>query len=248
MARRYDQRTTTFSPEGRLYQVEYAMEAINQAGSTVGIKGSEGVVILAEKKTLSEMLERTSREKIHKIADHITVAVAGLTSDGATLTDWLRQQAQRYQYQFQAPMPVEQLVKTLADNMHVYTQYGGLRPFGVSFLVAGWDKHHGFQLIKVDPSGNYSVWHATAIGQNTNTGVTLLRSDYSEDSNFEDNCKLAAKCMIKMGDSATATPERFETIMVTRVDGQVVIKSIEKSKLQSLLDDAKKAAEADKAD
>ena len=162
------------------------MEAINQAGSLVGIKGSDGVAIFGEKKTLSEMLERTSREKNHKIADHVMVAVAGLTSDGATLVDWMRQRAQQYQYQFQAPMPVEQLVKTVADNMHLYTQYalisvfqndfhrfdghcvffhqtdyfvfpsyflekryGGLRPFGVSFLVAGWDKHHGFQLIKV---------------------------------------------------------------------------------------------------
>ena len=113
------------------------MEAINQAGSLVGIKGSDGVAIFGEKKTLSEMLERTSREKNHKIADHVMVAVAGLTSDGATLVDWMRQRAQQYQYQFQAPMPVEQLVKTVADNMHLYTQYALILVFQRDFHRVG---------------------------------------------------------------------------------------------------------------
>ncbi|KAE9456523.1 hypothetical protein C3L33_11541, partial [Rhododendron williamsianum] len=164
MSRRYDSRTTIFSPEGRLYQVEYAMEAIGNAGTAIGILSKDGVVLVGEKKVTSKLLQTsTSTEKMYKIDDHVACAVAGIMSDANILINTARVQAQRYTFSYQEPMPVEQLVQSLCDTKQGYTQFGGLRPFGVSFLFAGWDKNYGFQLYTSDPSGNYGGWKAAAI-------------------------------------------------------------------------------------
>jgi len=139
MARRYDSHTTTFSPEGRLYQVEYAIEAISHAGAAVGIRTTKGVILAAEKKILSKLLETgTASEKMCKLDDHVAVAVAGINSDANLLINAARLFAQRYAASYSEPVPVEQLVHHLCDQKQGYTQFGGLRPFGVSFLYAGW--------------------------------------------------------------------------------------------------------------
>jgi len=178
MARRYDSRTTTFSPEGRLYQVEYAMEAINLAGSTIGILADNGVVLAGEKKTTSKLLDQNKQhEKLFQIDTHVFCAVAGLTADANILINKLRLTAQRYTYQYHEPMPLEQLITSICDLKQGYTQFGGLRPFGVSFLIAGYDRHFGFQMYHTDPSGNFSGWKAYAIGQNNNTATQIMKTD-----------------------------------------------------------------------
>lgn len=175
MSRRYDGRTTTFSPEGRLFQVEYAIEAINNAAASIGILTKEGVVIGVEKKIQSKLLaEGKQSEKIYKIDDHIICAVAGLTSDANILLNKARLIAQRYTYRFQEPQPVDQLVQGICSTKQGYTQNGGLRPFGIAFLYAGWDENSGYQLYQSDPSGNYVGWKATAIGQNNQVFQDLL--------------------------------------------------------------------------
>lgn len=123
------------------------MEAISHAGTAVGILSSEGVVLAAEKKFASKLLEPSkSSEKMYMVDEHVACAVAGITADANILINYARQAAQRYQLTYQEPMPVEQLVQSLCDTKQGYTQYGGLRPFGVSMLYAGWDKQHGYQL------------------------------------------------------------------------------------------------------
>ena len=97
------------------------------------------------------------------VDDHVAVAVAGITADANILINQARLHAQRYRFSFQEPQPVEQLVQSLCDEKQAYTQYGGLRPFGVSMLYAGWDKTYGFQLYQSDPSGNYNGWKATYV-------------------------------------------------------------------------------------
>jgi len=167
MARRYDSSTTTFSPEGRLHQVEYAIEAINNAGTAVGILAKDGIVLAGEKQKLSGLLAPPKgSEKMYKLDEHVTSVVAGLTADANILINTARVAAQRYIYTYQEPMPVEQMVKRVCNYKQSYTQFGGLRPFGVAFLFAGWDEHYGYQLYMSDPSGNYSGWKATCIGQN----------------------------------------------------------------------------------
>jgi proteasome subunit alpha type len=171
MSREYDGRTTTFSPDGRLYQVEYAMEAINNAACAIGILTKEGIVFGIEKKMISKLLAKVGdSEKVYPIDNHIMCAVAGLTSDASILLQDARKDAQEYLYKYGQPKPVEELVEYICSVKHAYTQVGGLRPFGVSFLFAGWDAVNGYQLYHSDPSGNYSGWKGHAIGSNSTVG------------------------------------------------------------------------------
>ena len=116
------------------------------------------------------------------VDDHVAVAVAGITADANILINQARLHAQRYRFSFQDPQPVEQLVQSLCDEKQAYTQYGGLRPFGVSMLYAGWDKTYGFQLYQSDPSGNYNGWKAKCIGMNNQTAESLMKQEYKEEA------------------------------------------------------------------
>ncbi|NWT43383.1 PSA4 protein, partial [Chroicocephalus maculipennis] len=171
-SRRYDSRTTIFSPEGRLYQVEYAMEAIGHAGTCLGILANDGVLLAAERRNIHKLLDEVFfSEKIFFFFLDMACSVAGITSDANVLTNELRLIAQRYLLQYQEPIPCEQFFFFLCDIKQAYTQFGGKRPFGVSLLYIGWDKHYGFQLYQSDPSGNYGGWKATCIGNNSASGL-----------------------------------------------------------------------------
>lgn len=238
MARRYDQSTTTFSPEGRLHQVEYAIEAINNAGTCVGLQCAEGIVLAAEKRVVSKLLapSKTS-EKTYTLDNHAVCLVAGLTADANILIQRARLSSQRYLYQYQEPMPVEQIVRDVCDHKQAYTQYGGLRPFGVAFLFAGWDRLHGFQLYQSDPSGNFSGWKATVIGQNNQAGKSILKTDYAESNSLSANIKLAAKILSKTMDSTTPSPDRIElSIMRRSATGTIVHELLPESEVTQLLE------------
>ncbi|GET04319.1 proteasome subunit alpha type-4 [Rhizophagus clarus] len=200
MARRYDARTTIFSPEGRLYQVEYAMEAISHAGTALGILASDGIVIAAEKKVTSKLLEQaTTSEKIYLLNDNVICGVAGITADANILINYARQAAQQYLFTYDEDIPVEQLVQRLCDLKQGYTQYGGLRPFGVSFIYAGHDSHYGFQLYHSDPSGNY------------------------DDITLKEAKELAAKVLSKTMDSTTLSSEKLEFATISLNDENKVV-------------------------
>ncbi|GAB2234318.1 hypothetical protein Drorol1_Dr00003565 [Drosera rotundifolia] len=147
---------------------------------------------------------------MYKIDDHVACAVAGIMSDANILINTARVQAQRYTYSYQEPMPVEQLVQSLCDTKQGYTQFGGLRPFGVSFLFGGWDKNFGFQLYMSDPSGNYGGWKAAAIGANNPAAQSMLKQDYKDDINREESTELALKVLSKTMDSTSLTSEKLE--------------------------------------
>lgn len=241
MGSRYDRRTTTFSPEGRLYQVEYAMEAISQAGSAVGILASDGVVLAAEKRITSKLLDiRKSTEKMYKIDDHCAVAVAGITSDANILLNYARLEAQRYTYGFKENIPIEQLLMRVCDLKQGYTQFGGLRPFGVSFLFAGWDEHFGFQLYQSDPSGNYGGWKAKAIGANNQAAQSILKTDYKiDETKLDDALILAVKVLSKTMDTTSPTPDKLEFATVTKdEDGNIKYHVFTKPELEELLQTA----------
>mmetsp|Transcript_11595 Transcript_11595/g.13322 ORF Transcript_11595/g.13322 Transcript_11595/m.13322 type:complete len:259 (+) Transcript_11595:271-1047(+) len=254
MGSRYDSRTTTFSPEGRLYQVEYAIRAIDNAGSCIGILAKDGVIIAAEKRDMSKLLAKTkTSEKLYKIDDHIVCAVAGLTSDANVLLGYLRRTAQNHKFAYQEPQPLEQMIRSLCDLKQGYTQFGGQRPFGVSFLYAGWDRHHGFQLYQSDPSGNYSGWRACAIGSNNQNATTILRKEYAEDMSIDDAVQLAVKVLHKTMDTATPSAEKIEFTILKKVEGsdklvQEILKENEVQKhLDVIIEEEKAKAEAEKA-
>lgn len=218
MARRYDSSTTTFSPEGRLHQVEYAIEAINNAGTCVGILAKDGIVMASEKKVTSGLLapSKTS-EKTYRLCPHAACTVAGLTADANILIDQARLRAGRYAYQFQEPIPIEQLVENVCNTKQAYTQYGSLRPFGVAFLFGGYDSAHGFQLYQSDPSGNYSGWKATVIGANNQAGKSLLKTDYDDVvmPTVDEALALAVRVLNKTMDSTATSPEKMELFTMT---------------------------------
>ena len=248
MSRRYDSRTTIFSPEGRLYQVEYAMEAISLAPSAIGILASDGIVLAAEKKLSSKLLEpQKTSEKMHMIDEHVACAVAGITADANILIHQARLHAQRYRFSYQEPQPVEQLVQRLCDEKQSYTQYGGLRPFGVSLLYAGWDKTYGFQLYASDPSGNYGGWKATCIGANWQAAQSLMKQEYKAESiELSQALQLAIKVLTKTCDSTTLTPDKFDIATITQVGGKVKYSELSEAESQKLLDAAKEeSASAD---
>eukprot|EP00754_Rhynchopus_humris_P043724 Rhum_TRINITY_DN3480_c0_g1::Rhum_TRINITY_DN3480_c0_g1_i2::g.10942::m.10942/K02728/PSMA4; 20S proteasome subunit alpha 3 len=207
--RRFDTRTTIFSQEGRLYQVEYAVAAIKNAPLTLGMLTDEGVLLVAERPQHSELLDAEKSEeqdisgdKMYLIDDHVAVSVAGLTADANTLINHARLTAQRHAYSHQEPMPVENLVHQLSDIKQGYTQMGGLRPFGVSFLYAGWDAAFGYQLYHSDPSGNYSAWKANAIGQGTDTAQGVLKSDWKEGLTMKEGMLLGCKILSRTKDGS----------------------------------------------
>ena len=236
MANRYDSRTTMFSPEGRLHQVEYAIQAISQAGAAVGILSSEGVVLAAEKRITSKLLDiRKSTEKMYKIDDHVACAVAGITSDANILLNHARLIAGRYLYAYQEPIPIEQLLQQICDIKQGYTQFGGLRPFGVSFLFAGWDEHYGFQMYQSDPSGNYGGWKARAIGANNAAAQSILKSDYKESCTMDEALMLAVKVLSKTMDTTAPSADKLEIATVMRVDGEVRYRVFDKEALRELL-------------
>ncbi|KAJ1719487.1 Proteasome subunit alpha type-3 [Coemansia erecta] len=228
MARRYDSRTTIFSPEGRLYQVEYAMEAISHAGTVIGILSKDGIVLAAERQATSNLLEQSiGSEKIYEMNDNVVAGVAGLTADANILINQSRIIAQRYLQKYDSPIPVEQLVRRLCDMKQGYTQFGGLRPFGVSFLCAGWDSAFGFQLYQSDPAGNYSSWKAACIGENFSNAQSILKQEYKDDDSegssstagtqmtMDDALKLTCLVLSKTIDTAKLTSEKLEFATIT---------------------------------
>lgn len=252
MARRYDSHTTIFSPEGNLYQVEYAMAAISQASAAVGILSRDGVVLAAEKRITSKLLDiRKSTEKMYKVDEHVACAVAGITADANILINYTRQAAQRYYYAYQESMPLEQLLQTLCDLKQSYTQFGGLRPFGVSFLFAGWDEHFGFQLYQSDPSGNYGGWKARAIGANHQSAQSILKTDYKTEAetSMEDALMLAVKVLSKTMDTTAPTPEKMEFSTITRNEktGEIIYHVLTKTELEELLKRAETMLKAEAA-
>lgn len=225
MSRRYDSRTTIFSPEGRLYQVEYAQEAISNAGTAIGILSAEGVVLACETKVISKLLDNDgSAEKLYVINDQMMCAVAGMTADATILVNNARVTAQRYLKTYNEEIPCELLIKRVCDVKQGYTQHGGLRPFGVSFIYAGWDDRYGFQLYTSNPSGNYSGWKATSIGANNSAAQTLLKKDYKDEMLLSEACELAVKVLSKTMDSANLNSDKLEFATLSKGDHGVIRK------------------------
>lgn len=206
-----------------------------------------GVVIAAEKKVTSKLLAKPKNsEKLYTIDDHIACAVAGLTADANVLVDYLRRVAASHRVQYGEAISMEDLIKRVCDLKQGYTQFGGQRPFGVSFLYAGYDAHNGFQLYRSDPSGNYGGWKATAIGANNQAASSLLKTEYAEDLELDALLELSVKVLTKTMDTTTPTADKMEfTVIRSTPEGALVQETIEESRVQKILDDIKAEEEKD---
>lgn len=188
MSERYGFSLTTFSPSGKLVQIEYALNAVTAGAPSIGIKATNGVVLATEKKHKTTLNDDRSVNKIEPISDNIGMVYSGMGPDYRLLVKYARKLGQQYKSQYvDDSIPTVQLVRRVADVMQEYTQSGGVRPFGVSLLIAGWDDEENCPyLYQCDPSGAYFAWKATAIGKNHINGKTFLEKRYSEKLELED--------------------------------------------------------------
>lgn len=184
----YDRAITVFSPDGRLFQVEYAREAVKRGTTTVGLKYKDGVVLIVDKRINSRLIEPRSIEKMFQIDRHMGCATSGLVADARALVDRARVESQVNRVNYDEDIPVEMLVKKLCDFKQSYTQYGGVRPFGTALLIAGVDDG-GPHLYETDPSGAMMAYKAGGIGAGRNEVVDIFDKDYKD--NFTRNKAIA---------------------------------------------------------
>jgi proteasome alpha subunit len=221
----YDRAITVFSPDGRLFQVEYAMELVNRGATILGIRCPEGVVLGSEENV--EPLEEAEYSwKIFKVDDHIGAAIVGLSSDARILIDQARVYAQSNKLTYDEPIDVEVVTKRVCDIKQLYTQHAGVRPFGISIIFGGVDKT-GNRLFGTHPSGTYRGFKATAQGAGRETVVPILRDEYREEMSLEEAAKLATKCLTKALE-ARQLPPRIKMVIIPAATKKMEMLSDEK--------------------
>uniref|UniRef100_A0AC34QVD4 Proteasome subunit alpha type n=1 Tax=Panagrolaimus sp. JU765 TaxID=591449 RepID=A0AC34QVD4_9BILA len=180
---------TTFSPSGKLMQIEYALNAVKNGQPSVGLRAKDGVVLATENKG---SILHEEENKIEKICEHIGLVYSGMGPDFRLLVKKARKIASQYELMFGEEIPTTELVSRLAAVMQEYTQSGGVRPFGVSLLIAGWDLVKKRPLLfQSDPSGAFFAWKATALGKNDINAKTFLEKRYNDGLELDDGIHTA---------------------------------------------------------
>lgn len=229
----YDRAITVFSPDGRLFQVEYAREAVKRGTTSIGIKCSEGIVLAVDKRTTSNLVEATSIEKIFKIDEHIGAATSGLVADARALVERARVEAQINKITYSEPIRVDSLSKKLCDMLQMYTQNGGVRPFG-SALIIGGVYDGSCKLFETDPSGALIEYKATAIGSGRFAAMDIFEDQYKDDMNLNDAIKLALTAINEATEHET-TANNVE-IAVIKCDEEVYTK-LSQEEVQTFIDE-----------
>ena len=190
----YDRTIVVFSPDGRLLQVEYARQAVKKGNTALGIKTKDAVVLGAIK-TIAELGESETYKKVYEIDEHIGVATSGLLADARDIIENARVRAQINKVTYGVGASVQKITNFIADRKHVVTQYAGVRPYGVGFLIGGIDDK-GTTLNETDPSGTIMEWKAQAIGRGADKAKKLFKSKYKEDMSADATAKLAVEALL----------------------------------------------------
>ena len=235
----YDRGTSLFSPDGRIYQVEYAREAVSRGAPSVGIRTAEGVVFVAMSRASSSLMESESIEKLHKLDDHLGTASAGHVADARQLIDLARRQSQGNRLRYGEPVGVETLTKTITDHIQENTQRGGTRPYGAALLIGGIEDGEP-RLFAADPSGTPTEWKATVIGGGRQDIQSHLEEEWTDD--------LSVTAGIELGLAALAAHEdEFEpadvaVATITEADGY---RPVPADEVEAAFESAGLAAEED---
>jgi len=197
---RYDRAITVFSPDGHLFQVEYAQEAVKKGSTAVGVRGDGIVVLAVEKKSVAKLQEERTVRKICLLDDHVVMAFAGLTADARILIDRARVECQSHKLTVEDPVTLEYITRHIAQLKQRYTQSNGRRPFGISALITGFDHDGTPRLFQTDPSGVYHEWKANATGRSAKTVREFLEKNYSTEIAADDRAtiKLAIKALLEV--------------------------------------------------
>jgi len=202
----YDSDVVTWSPQGRIHQLEYAMEAVKQGSACVGLKSKTHAVVATLKRASGEL--GSYQKKIFKIDEHIGIAIAGLTADARLLCKYMRNECLNHQFVYEQPIQTGRLVTRVADKSQIHTQQYGRRPYGVGLLVVGYDQT-GAHLYETSPSGNYYDYKAIAIGARSQSSKTYLEKHYTSFQDLSMN-ELIKHALLSLRE-ATQTNEPLST-------------------------------------
>ncbi len=237
----YDRAITMFSPDGRLLQVEYAKKTVRQGSTAIGMVCSDGVLLVADKRVVDSLIVPESVEKIWQIDEHIGASASGILSDARVLIDRAQLRAQQNRVTYDSEIDTLTIVKDICDLKQVCTQSGGLRPFGVSVLIAGIDDHTP-RLFETDPIGIYFQYRATAIGEGEVEVEEILHSEYKPELTIEEGLKLSLKALKKvLGENFNV--ERIDAAYINITEKK--FRKLTKSKIEKLaaeFKDEKKSA------
>lgn len=228
----YDRAATMFSPDGRLYQVEYASKIVSQGTIAVALKYADGVLFGVDKKVQSRLIVPGSIEKLFKVDDHIGAVSAGLVGDARRLVQISRQKTQENLMYYDEPILVETLVKETANIMQIFTQYGGMRPFGVSLIIGGVD-NTGNRLFEAEPSGALAEYKAIAVGKNKNKAMDLFEKQFKDNLGFDAGVDLLLRALKQsLDDKEKLDPQRIEFAFI---DSSRVFKRMSSDKVKTYL-------------
>jgi 20S proteasome subunit alpha 4 len=195
---RYDTALTVFSPNGHLFQVDYAYEAIKRGACTIGIKGKDCVVLVVSHKATPKLQDTRTIRKIYQIDDHIIMACSGLTADARVLANKARFECQSYRYNYEEKPSVTYVAKHIAKIKQSFTQKGGVRPYGISSFIIGYDQTSEPMLYMTEPSGAYSLWKACVVGKTSKVVQEYLEKHYKDDISLEECLKLGISAMLEV--------------------------------------------------
>ena len=226
----YDRSVNSFSPEGRIFQVEYAIEAIKLGSTAIGIRTKEGIVLAVEKRLESPLLDPSSIEKIVEIDSHVGAAQSGLIADAKTLIDRARVNAQSHTFTYEEPIPIRSLTQSICDLALSFGEGGEdaimSRPFGVALLIGGYDEDKGPQLFHTDPSGTFVEYKAKAIGSSSEGSQRRLELDYDEDMSLKDAETLSLD-ILKGAMEEKMSSKNIEVARITKKDGYKMLSHAE---------------------
>lgn len=209
----YDRAITMFSPDGRLLQVEYAKKTVQLGNTAIGLVCKDGILLVTDKRIVDRLVVAETVEKIWQVDDHVMTTAAGILSDARILVERSQEKSASYRITYDSPIDILSIVKDIANLAQYCTQSGGLRPFGVSMLIAGIDAD-GKKLFQTDPTGLFNQWKATAIGEGEEEVQAVLHKEYKEDMTVDQGLKLAVNALRKF------LSDQFE---VERVDAAVIM-------------------------
>lgn len=242
----YDLSASQFSPDGRVFQIEYAKKAIENSGTVIGAACKDGVVLAVEKLVTSKLYETSSNSRIFKIDKHIGVTVAGLLGDCKKVVDIAKREAQSYRRKYGTPVTCKMLAETVATTLHAYTLYSSVRPFGASILFAGCDNGR-YSLHEIGPEGIVLEYQACAAGKAKQGAKTELEKNKYKEESVKDLIPKMAKIICSVHDEVKDKAFILEMGVITEGEGgePPQFRRLNESECTKLLDAAKATLESD---